>query len=290
MVVRYTKPSDFASGDAFAKALLTPEYRGATFFGAVQDDMRFALKQELPKLDQGEQWPAPERPGEPPLWEYVEVSRIRRKRWKGLPYYLLDEMDLGSTANWYADQTGVDLWPILEELREMARKLSPRRKSGGQPSSPSYRDAHSIFYGGNKIVSRPAEQPPEALGMITNLTEYASTLETPDFALKGMSQKYQTYQRLFRYAKRKYANTVDIMLVFGNPDAFGGHTYTKSWARRKRPVYAVPVLVVAPLNLLPASQRSQLNAKFRRALTGPKNKVRYNVRALFRRRLRGLDY
>ena len=80
------------------------------------------------------------------------------------------------------------------------------------------------------------------------------------------------------------------MLVFGNPDAFGGHTYTKSWARRKQPVYAVPVLVVAPLNLLPASQRSQMNAKFRRALTGPKSKVRYNVRALFRRRLRGLDY
>ncbi|MFN2199973.1 MAG: hypothetical protein ACK2UO_02145 [Caldilineaceae bacterium] len=291
MPIRYTKDADFRSGDAFAAALFGAK-PGKSFYQVVEDNMQQGLKEELPALDRAvnNQWPPGRtgRPGEIPRWDTVQIGRTRLKNWDGLPYYLLPEFNIGDTANWYADPgLADDLWPILTQIQKQLVRKSPQGRAPGvygAPSNPQYHKAHRIFFDGVHVTSRPRSPRPGAFGWVVNLTEYASTLETPDFSY----QRFRTYQKVFRWAVRRFSDDADIMLMFGDPNSMGGHLYTKRWAQRRRPVYAVPLIAVAPLNLFPRSQRSQFNAQFRRTLNkGSRSKgIRMNVLAIQRRRRR----
>jgi hypothetical protein len=191
----------------------------------------------------------------------------RYKNWTGLPYRLVEKIKIGSTAVWLAPGAAQNLWEVLVAVQRRLIDVSPGRRSSGTKSSPRYRDAHEIWIDLKRSRNKPTRISEEAVGQIVNRVEYAAVLETADYSRKT----YQTYQRVFRWARNRFSAEFDVALSFANADAFGGHRYTKAWARRVRPDYAVPVISVAPLNSLSASYKSQFHYSKRRTAGQRKN-------------------
>jgi hypothetical protein len=78
--------------------------------------------------------------------------------------------------------------------------------------------------------------------------------------------------------QRLWNEEYDIVLTFANPTEFGGQVYTSTYKKQPLPVYAIPVITVAPLNSLPRRMKTTFSFKKRRSL-----RDRTNIKALIKK-------
>lgn len=231
-----------------------------------QQNMHDALREELPTMDKALDMP-----------EVWETATVNKTRYKDLPskrmYGEIAKLDIGNLAVFAAGPaTAVTpLIDVLSAIRKMLHKESPKRgnpKAGGKRTPPgTYRKSHMIFYNGKRFVGGSVEQQASDYGEVFSSLDYASTLETPDY-----TKPYTTVMGIIA-RRRMWWDEYDITMTFADPKHFGGMIYTSNYKEGKLPVYAIPVITVAPLNSLPRRMKGNLMYKKRRSLKQRRNPV-----------------
>jgi hypothetical protein len=256
---RFIPSSSFnASGDAFLNALFSDGPQNKPFTVAATVHMHQALDRDLPVLD------VDVKPDFPMKWEYAAVNT---KRYLRVPrdetYLLIKALDVGRVANFSSGKQAVieDIRPVLVAIQKRLITKSPVRPSNMRAWHPRglYKASHEIWINGKRWNFGPVlDETP--YGYVLNRLDYASTLETPDFSVKT----HRAYQRVFAWARQKYGKDWDITLMFADPKEVGGNILSSRY-RKANPVYAIPVIIVFPLNTMPLGYSNAFRFKKRRS-------------------------
>jgi hypothetical protein len=222
-----------------ASALLNSLYgeggagRGSSFVRRVEKDQQRELTKDAIAVEASYNTPE--------VWDFAVVNKARVSPYEGKASNLTRIMKLSTIINLYSsgDQMkDLDLATVLRAIKVMVVRVSPVRTG-------FYRGKHQIRVNG-KTVGTPGPgsiKDPSAFGQVYNRVDYSSTLETPDFT--------KPYQKAFKMAVKRFGKDWDIVLRFANPDTVGGNIKTSRYtAARKKRVYAIPVITVAPVNTL----------------------------------------
>ena len=265
---RRLNPRDYANGEAFLNAMIGGS--GTTFAQSMEIDQQLALAEDA--QDVIRTYGAPDR------WAYVEVNKLRAK---GLPYEqtvsYVSQMDLGSRANFFAEEQDRDITKVVEAGYKLLLKYSAY-KTG------FYKQRHQMYIDNRPhTVGMNRDTTPDSFGLLVNRVEYASTLES-----QGQNAMTKAYAKTYYALRRKYGKDWSIVYFFVNPDKIQppGHFRKPSrmWARS---TYTLPAIEIAPLNALPFYPRALV--KQRRTIMARANSRRLNnpvARAIRARRNR----
>ena len=276
--VRFLDPKQFEKGEIMLNHFFAENLKNKgrqSFFGAVEEEMREKFQEELPVLDRQDNLVFPDE------WKEAVVSNVT---YRNLPsnqtYSKVKELKLGLGAR-YINPGFADITPLNDVLLDIYNRLvrvSPRRKG-------FYRRYHEV-YTNDKRGFLTRDQIPTDFGFITNRIEYASTLETPDFPASN-----RAYQRVITTLKRRraYFDEYDITMIFADPvKVAGGMRYRRAWAKKKKPIYSIPLIAVMPFNSLPSRYKGNIMYKKRRGLQDRNNAlalIRKSAKDVLRKRL-----
>jgi hypothetical protein len=273
-LVRYLPPETIATENVMLNAFFAEKLKGGqSFYVSVEEDMRSVLAQELPALDRGLEFPE--------KWERVVINTtIAKDLPSTLTYREIQKLKLANVARFEAPgYVGITpLREVLLTIKKMLIKASPKRLKRSSKRTPpgTYRNSHEIFVNGSRYTGGVGrrEQKENDFGQVISRLDYSAVLETPDY-------KYKPYQKVMNQIRRRqlWWDEYDIMMTWANPEPFGGMIYTSVYRDNYRPVYAIPVITVAPLNALPRRLKGNIGFKKRRTLS-----QRTNIRALIKRK------
>ena len=281
--LRKTNDADLYSGSAFLSALVpTPSgvRTGQSAIAKFEGHQRTAISEAIPELTARL---AAKKVVWPDTWQRVEVNRRRilnTKTGRVIPF--IKDMTFGSRARFFGPdaEINLDMMPVLAWIQTELHKRSPVRPAymSAHHLRGTYRRNHEIWYDNKKRsrlwrVGARGNINENAIGLVMNRTDYASVLETPDY------KRHQTYQKVFRAAKRKFSKDWDVNLRFADPSPFGGTILTSRY--KSSPTYAMPVITVGYLNAL-GGRAGQFSKTKRRVLSG-RGTWRMNSVAQFRR-------